>query len=491
MKLRIFSVLLAALFLALASCGGSDGGGTDADAGNGSEKTPGGETAAEQSVDVHSVLAGLPDTDYGGYEFRILTTNRFNQTLEGRQAPEEEETGEPINDALHRRDRLVETKHGVHFKYTLGMESDEILAMARRAVRAGSDEFDMGMDMMMVFTRGLAQDGAAIDFNSMPNIDLSNDWWSKYAQRDLTIAGRFYFPTGDITARFAGSQYIMLFNRKLFLDYGYEYPYQMVLDGEWTIDVFSGMIRDKTRDMNGDGVIDKEDFFGAVFEPMVSFSLLHASGEGLTKIVDGNPVLNVGNERALQIMDAVAELLGREDVWLPRNWATYDEVPVFVEDRALFAAMTGTNLMMYREMESDFGIIPLPKWDKAQPEYYSFCQAWGSAAVVVPQTNPDIERTGTVIESLAAASRYLVTPAAYDVTLKTKYARDETSEKMLDIIVAGSRYDFMYIYNWGNMYSTYESTLRNGDSFVPRIEALEDRAQIQMEATIEAYESFD
>jgi hypothetical protein len=94
-----------------------------------------------------------------------------------------------------------------------------------------------------------------------------------------------------------------------------------------------------------------------------------------------------------------------------------------------------------------------------------------------------------IIEALAAASQQLVTPAAYDVTLKTKYARDETSEKMLDIIVAGSRYDFMYKYNWGNMYSTFESTLRNGESFVPRIEALEDRAQIQMDNTIETYEN--
>jgi len=283
----------------------------------------------------------------------------------------------------------------------------------------------------------------------------------------------------------------MLFNRKLFLDLGFEYPYQMVLDGGWTIDAFESMIRGQTRDINGDGVIDKDDFFGAVFEPLTSLSFLHASGEGLTKVVDGNPVLNVNNERAIQITDRIASFMGSDDVWLPRNWATYDEVPVFVEDRALFAAMTGTNLAMYRDMESDFGIIPLPKWNAAQPEYYSFCQSWGSAGLVVPQTNSNLERTGMILEALAAASRQLVTPAAYDVTLKTKYARDETSEKMLDIIVAGSRYDFMYKYNWGNMYSTFESTLRNGESFAPRIEALEERAQIQMEATIEAYESFD
>jgi hypothetical protein len=218
---------------------------------------------------------------------------------------------------------------------------------------------------------------------------------------------------------------------------------------------------------------------------------LHAADERLAAIVDGNPVLNFNNERAIQVMERISEFMGTDDVWLPRNWSTYDEVPVFVGDRALFAAMTGTNLVMYRDMESDFGIIPLPKWNAAQAEYYSYCQPWGSAAVAVPQTNADLERTGAVVEALAAASQQLVTPAAYNVTLQTKYARDEASERMLDIILAGSRYDFMRIYDWGGVYGAFETALRNGDSFVPRIEALEERAQVQMERTIEAFYDFE
>jgi hypothetical protein len=364
--------------------------------------------------------------------------------------------------------------------------------MARNAIRAGDDAFDMGMDMMMVFVKGLAQDGAAVDFNQMPNIDLDKEWWSKYARRDLTINGRFYFPTGDITARYAGSQYIMVFNKKLFANEGMEYPYKLVLSGDWTLDAFLGMTKEKTRDLDGDGVIGKDDFFGAVFEPMVSFSFLHASGEGLTKIVGGNPVINAATEKTINIMEKIASFMGDTTyMWLPSNWVTYDEVPLFVQDRALFSAFTGTNLSMYKDMESDFGIIPMPKWDKTQPEYYSFCQAWGSSAVVVPQTNPDIERTGAIIESLAAASRYTVTPAAYDVTLKTKYTRDDDSEAMLDIIVSGSVYDFAYIYDWGGLYSQYESTLRKGESYITRFEAIEQRAQAAMEKTIESYENFD
>jgi len=265
------------------------------------------------------------------------------------------------------------------------------------------------------------------------------------------------------------------------------YPYQLVVDGEWTVDAFAEMIRNTTQDLTGDGTIGPDDFFGAVFEPLASYSFLHAAGESMINIIDGSPVLNI-TERSIQVMERIAEIMGSDDVWLPRNWATYDEVPIFVGDRALFAAMTGTNLLMYRDMESNFGILPMPKWDAAQENYYSFCQSWGSAAVAVPHTNPDLERTGMIIEALAAASQQLVTPAVYEITFRYKYARSEMSVEMLDIIVAGSRYSFMYKYNWGSMYSNFESTVRNGDSFIPRIEALYDRATIQIENTITAYE---
>ena len=49
----------------------------------------------------------------------------------------------------------------------------------------------------------------------------------------------------------------------------------------------------------------------------------------------------------------------------------------------------------------------------------------------------------------------------------------------------------MRIYDWGGVYGAFESALRNGDSFVPRIEALEVRAQTMMERTIETFESFN
>ena len=440
-------------------------------------------------VDALSVLASLPDEDYGGYAFRILTSNWFNTTLEGRQAPDEEQTGDLINDALYIRDRLIEDKYNIQIAYNIiDYDSNKTLSTAQKAIKVGDDEFDFGMDNMIIFTKGLAQSGMLYDFNEVPNADISKEWWSKYAVRDLTIDGRFFFPTGDITARYPGSQYIMLFNKKLFADMGLPLPYQTVLDGEWTVDAFFAIIKDSSRDLDGNGVLGKNDFYGFALETMTSFCFTHAMGESLVKIVDGNPVFNVNTDKMVDVMGKLASVWGDPNyMYYPSGYQVYDEVPVFKEDRALFLAMTGSNTSLFKDMESDFGIIPLPKYDANQEAYYSYCQPWGSAAVNVPVTNSDIARTGMIIEALAAVGKYISTPAVYDITLKTKYARDNDSEAMLDIILAGSRYDFAFIYDWGGIYNSYVSAINKGENFISKWESIEGKAQLAMEKTIATF----
>ena len=178
-------------------------------------------------------------------------------------------------------------------------------------------------------------------------------------------------------------------------------------------------------------------------------------------------------------------------MYAPRNYTLYEEVPIFKEDRLMFLPMTGTNLLMFRDMESDFGIVPLPKFDLYQANYYSHCQPYGSSAVIIPHNIQDVGRTGMIIEALAAASKSLVTPAAYDVTLTTKLIRDDYSVTMFDIIIAGSTYDFAHIYDWGGIQSSFENALARQESFLTRFDAIEDRAQSQMERTIEAFTAID
>jgi hypothetical protein len=83
-------------------------------------------------------------------------------------------------------------------------------------------------------------------------------------------------------------------------------------------------------------------------------------------------------------------------------------------------------------MEVEFGIIPYPKYDEAQPNYVSRVEYY--MAMQVPVTNPDLERAGVMLEALNGESAKTIIPAYYEIALKSKYARDDDSAQMLDLI---------------------------------------------------------
>ena len=79
----------------------------------------------------------------------------------------------------------------------------------------------------------------------------------------------------------------------------------------------------------------------------------------------------------------------------------------------------------------------------------------------VPKTvkPEDTEFVGTVTEALTRENHYSVIPAYYDVALTAKYARDEQSVAMLDIIMNGRQYDFSILH--ANMMASLPYLFRN------------------------------
>ncbi|MCL2771750.1 MAG: extracellular solute-binding protein [Oscillospiraceae bacterium] len=491
---RIFALMIAVFILfGLFSCSSNNNGGnanntpSDSNTGGGAADSSAETTTA--AVDATSVLASLPDADYGGYEFKFWTSNRPNSTLEIRQAPETEQNGEPINDALYTRDRLIEDKYNIKITYTIIDDVTQMTNKAKKSVMAGDNSFDIVIGDFQNVTCALAQTGAIYDFNTVPNVDLSKPWWSKYATRDLTIDGKFYFPTGDITPRFTLSPYLLMFNKQLFQDYGLEYPYQQVLDGKWTIDALSQIIKDKGKDVNGDGKFDMNDFYGLMCEGMTAFSMYRGCGENMIAIKDGNPYIEIGSEKSLNVIDKLSQLLSTNDAHVDPTYTSYTEGPPFKDGRVLILGQTTGNLALFRDLNYDYGILPMPKFDENQDSYYSYCNPWGAVAVAIPKTNEDVGRTGMIVEALAAVGKYTSTPAEYDVTLKTKFTRDDYSAQMLDIICENASYDFGPIYDWGGNYTKLLDSMYKNQPFTSVLDATKDKMQSGLDKTIAVFSS--
>ena len=87
-------------------------------------------------------------------------------------------------------------------------------------------------------------------------------------------------------------------------------------------------------------------------------------------------------------------------------------------------------------MESDFGIVPYPKYSADQASYATRLCYYMPTVVPVTKTGEELERCGVMLEALASEYAVRVIPAYYDVVLQNKVARDEESQGMLDIIFA-------------------------------------------------------
>ena len=491
MRKRLLLILLsAALFLPACSSASTDGNSDSADiTGMQDGIIDGGENIEAAAVTVESVLAGLPDADYEGYIFTVMTANMSHGgEFEWRQAPEETETGEPINDALFRRARLIEEKYNINFEYIIENDVGAMANTAQRTVRSGDNAFDIVIGEMINVTRALAQAGHVYDFVDFPNVDLSQPWWVQNAMRDLMINNRFFFPTGDITPRYVLGPYFLMFNKTLFADRGLEIPYNKVLGGTWTLDELYDLTKDQTRDLNGDGVIIiEDDFFGMFNAGFTAYAMMVSSGENIIGTENGNPFVSVGNERSMNIIARITDILTAGDIYYSTDYEVFDEYRVFSSGRALFIGQTAAILHMYRDMDHEYGVIPLPKFDLAQENYYSYSQPWDSAALSVPITNENTERTGMIVEAMAAVGKYTSTPAQYNITLQTKFSRDEYTPVMLDIICETATFDLGHIYNFGGVFDALNNSLHSNTPFVSQLESILPRMEAEIERTINSF----
>lgn len=443
---------------------------------------------------------GLPDDKfYDGYEFRVLTKGLTNVHWKSYDIAATEVSGEPLNDAVYYRNLAVTEKYGVTIVDVPGNYSD-LSGDARKAIAAGDDTYDM----LCFQPTSLIADGYLIDLYEVPYINLEQPYYDQNSVKSLTIGGRLFCVTGDMLTMDNNATWCVQFNKKLVDDYNFEETYgksmyELVNDGEWTLDVLYDTIKIVAGDTNGDGVMKElVDLWGMQTEDYNFYGMLVGSGE--TIAVTNNesyPVIQLDKERVVNVLEKVVEIqldktrvlnasmpTGYTDVWgevMDKN---------FQEGLVLYN-MAGLNrVTLFRAMEVDFGILPIPKFDENQENYYNPVSLGCANFIAIPMTAYDLERTGIIIEALSCESKYTVLPAYYDITLKTKASRDEESSAMLDLIFATTVFDIGSFFNWGSVQGVITG-LTDAGTFTSKLASSEKAVDAAIVKTMEAVEKLD
>ena len=173
-------------------------------------------------------------------------------------------------------------------------------------------------------------------------------------------------------------------------------------------------------------------------------NILYTGGQKIyNKNDEGELELTLYSTKTVEIYDEYFSLLNNESCIIFNRTNGYKGSGMFSEGRAMFTDTELRHAQTLRNMDDDFGILPYPKFD--EDDNYATATNGGSHLLVIPITVSDVERTGAITEALCAISSREVIPAFYEKSLKSKYARDEESEEMIDIIRASRVYDIGYV----------------------------------------------
>ena len=422
----------------------------------------------------------IPQADLDGYNFRILSRKGMvkDQFVE-------EETGDIINDAVYRRNETV--KALLNCNITSIESSSNKADDALNTILAGDDQYDIILPHART-AFSYAVQNAVVNFNEVKTIDTSNDWWSKDIIDSCNINGHLYVLDGDISTHRLFYAFTMYFNKRIFDELGLEYPYQMALDGTWTFDEFSKLVKQGGKDLNGDGLIrDEDDQYGYYTrDAFGAIQVLYAGGQRIyDKDSRGLPRLSLNSPKTVSIFSEFFDLCDSEDVYLRLDKKRMPKEELFEAGRAMFADHDLGQAKSLRSMSDDFGIVPWPKFDVEE----DYCTAINGhqSLIVMPITVPDPDTSGMIIEALAAVGQMEVIPAFYDVSLKTKFSRDYESEAMIDIIKDSLIYDLGYVS--GGTFQSCGSTLshQTNPDFAAYYAASESRAISDLNNFLKSY----
>lgn len=443
------------------------------------------ETEAETKPDYTAHLAG---THYDDVDFRVIGNGPECGEWESHEVDAEGLTGELINDAVYERNTYLKDTYGVNI-VSVKPGADCSTAF-KNAVNANSPDYEMGLINANISLQ-FATAGYLYDLKQLPTVQLDAIYFDGNSNSSLSVENRLYLSFGDMNLQNIDLAWCVMFNKQLAEDNSLPNMYELVENGTWDFDTFSNLARNNSRDLNGDGEITKEDSFGLVtpYDRTALAFLYGADVSFIEKDANDDPIYIPLGDKVYEMYSKIVSLYSDNASMsvseLAGAWRESESM--FMANRILFYVECMQNLSRFRDMEVDFGVLPMPKYDAAQESYrHMVCDF--PEATVIPAYCTDTDLAGFVLEALNAKSHDTVRDAYVEKALKYKNSRDEESLTSINIILGSMYYDPMYYYAWGALTSTIGGRAQSKrDDLASAVKAVEKRMQKSIDRTIEKY----
>ena len=440
--------------------------------------------------------ADAPAYDFGGRDCMILC-----RTDCAYEFVSDDGAADIVSDAVTRRNHAVEQNCNVKLNPVdipgTWADKDAFMSTITSSVLAGDDTYQIIAGYNAYITTLVTQDCLYNLYDTA--IDFTKPWWPRSLMREATCGGKLYFCSGDISTYMIYYMYALYFNKQLIENNGLENPYPLVHEGKWTLDKMLSMATGVYEDINGDGKKDDGDRFGLIVHATYVDPFFFGVGLRTTeKTADDIPVLSAsfGGEKTHWLLNTLVDYFNTNDgILVTGNDGYTVNENLFMEGRAIFSV----NGFLYaavkvRDADVDYGILPIPKYDEAQQEY-STVMSFPYSLYGIPVDAKDPAMSAALLECLASESYRTVTPALFETGMKVKYATDNETAQMFDIIRETIVFDFGRVFTNSMSGMTYalfrDAVATKKNNWISIYEKNEKKLTAALEKVVNALTSED
>ena len=353
--------------------------------------------------------------------------------------------------ALYERNLKIQNKYNVEIEAILGADGISGLTGAiSNSLAAGLPDYDV-IAGFQYYDIPLATKGYLLDYNTLANydadyLDLDADYWGRSYIDAISANNRIYWITGDIALRYIGGMYCTFVNGDIYrdvLEKAYGSIYNIVDNGDWTLDTFYEMMSLAYQDSNGNDIADEGDRLGWVSEICDdSEAMAIAAGVKFSeRYADGSIKIAFKSDRTVDFSKKYYDMVYSNKMLSYPQTSSILAMGTFASGNTLFVVNKLFQSQVYLQELENFYVIPLPKLNKEQDNYISFLHD-GCTLFGINVATDVLQATTATLEAMAQISHKDVAPIYFDSALKFQYTRDANSAKMIDLIHSTITSDF-------------------------------------------------
>ncbi|MDD7775036.1 MAG: extracellular solute-binding protein [Eubacteriales bacterium] len=431
MKKSVTILLLAAIFLAACTqTGDTDTPADDADA-SAVDTMANTETAPETDA---------PKYDFGGRDYTILC--RTDCAYEFVSA---DGAADLVSDAVIKRNYGVEESCNVKLKPVdipgTWADKDSFMNTITASVLAGDDTYQLIAGYNAYITTLVTQDCLYNLYDTA--MDFTKPWWYAGYNDNVSLFGKLYFALGDASLTMWENCEVVFFNKNLMENYDLTSPYTLVDEDKWDFDTLRAYANTVSADVNNDSTWDETDTWGMLLYNKRDFPV-YFENPFCKKDENGKPYISLFSEGLTNMYEKVYRFYQVEHG--AHQFQPDVNQQIFSEDRALLYQAPLRYAALFRDNESDFGIVPFPKCNPGQSRYYTTVLD-KTSVFSIPASAQEPAFCAAVLDELCRQSADTVVPRYYEQTLKDKYSRDPETAGMLDIVRDSIWFDCGFVYS--------------------------------------------